>query len=128
MPVQDLLTMELKHQQRRKCDKVNTSSLRPNFKVFKAIICKNNRFVKVTDVHVIYLSECLYFFLNPPSEKINASPRSGHKKYNCELKTPPSLFVAYKQRQILETVILLSLFTGQQTDNEKLIVAIFKKF
>ena len=37
-------------------------------------------------------------------------------------------FVAYKQRQILETVILLSLFTGQQTDNEKLIVAIFKKF
>ena len=51
------------------------------------------------------------------------------KKNNSELKTPPAPpYVAYKQRQILETVILLSLFTGQQTDNEKLIVAIFKNF
>ena len=50
------------------------------------------------------------------------------KKIYLQNKNAYPLFVAYKQRQILETVILLSLFTGQQTDNEKLIVAIFKKF
>ena len=122
MPVQDLLTMELKQQQWRKCDKVNISSLRPNL-VFKAIICKRNRLRCACNL----LIRIFVFFFNPPSEKINASPRSGQKNI-CKIKTPPSLFVAYKQRQILETVILLSLFTGQQTDNEKLIVAIFKKF